>query len=268
MGRVLVAWVAAVPLVACGPKVDGDGDSTGSTSTTTTSATATASSDPTAATRTTAASDDDGSDVSGYPDWGLQPGTCPVTEEFACPGGMDCSVVWTACGDPLSPFDLRGCLRPRCPCADDEVCFSPLEWGGCTSSGFFCEEDPNLGCQCGGTDDCGGRYCLPVDEVPAAPCVSFEDAPSCARANCLGHDGVQVHLDGGACSCVPGFGVCVPPLEDGTGPGLGVYFRLADPSYAVILPFTLDPVPLGLQACDDADPTEACACAVTLDFCP
>ena len=80
-----------------------------------------------------------------------------------CEGFNDCG--------PLGEFDADGCQRQRCgatdPCAAGEVCYQPELFGGCTGSASFCEMDEELmQCVCGGTDDCGGAYCVAEGDYP------------------------------------------------------------------------------------------------------
>lgn len=74
------------------------------------------------------------------------------------------------CG-ALGEFDADGCLRQPCgganPCGEGEVCYQPELFGGCTGSANFCEYDEELmACSCGGTDDCGGSFCVAEAEYP------------------------------------------------------------------------------------------------------
>ena len=193
-----------------------------------------------------------------FPDWGTVGPTCDILPEFTCSTGVDCGQV--SCGDPFSPFDAEGCLRPSCPCVDGEVCFRPVDWGGCTSSELFCEDVPGQGCLCGGTDDCGGSYCLPADQVPALPCLGIEDPESCEASNCTWLWGDSV-LGGLVCGCNPMHGVCVEPLDYALAPGPAIYHRIDDPTRAVILYEDVIPTPPGLVSCESPDAPEVCECA-------
>lgn len=93
-----------------------------------------------------------------------------------CVGGcsafpLDCSDV--ECGG-LSVYDENGCVRPNCAepgraCAAGEVCYIEQAFGGCVSGGLSCTDDfVEMQCVCGGSGDCGGGYCIPVDLHPEA----------------------------------------------------------------------------------------------------
>jgi hypothetical protein len=74
------------------------------------------------------------------------------------------------CGDVDSPFDEHGCLRPTCmsheDCDGTDLCYRPLDFGGCASSDVFCDDDPTYGCTCMSTPDCSGAYCVPEEIYP------------------------------------------------------------------------------------------------------
>jgi hypothetical protein len=101
-------------------------------------------------------------------DTGLAP-RCPDVRAFQCAEPIDCPPG--SCGDPLSPFDADGCMRPPCTmheqCEPGLACVRAEDYGGCASSGLYCSDDPRVGqCLCVSTPDCGGGHCLPEDEVP------------------------------------------------------------------------------------------------------
>jgi hypothetical protein len=205
-------------------------------------------------------------DTGFSPDWGSL--GCLVSPAFQCSEGVPCDQINPPCGDPMSPFDAYGCLRSSCPCSVGEICFHPSDWGGCASSELFCEDVRGQGCLCGGSDDCGGSYCLAEQDVPALPCLSFEDPVSCAEANCAWFEGGRVSLTPN-CSCDPRSGICVPPVEYELGPGPAFYYPIVPPQNAVSLPNALDPIPHGLKPCDDLHAPDACVCLSTFEWsCP
>jgi hypothetical protein len=107
---------------------------------------------------------------SGDAGTGPGPGACP--DEGNCQlFPIDCTDGSNACGTLDSIFDDEGCLRQSCSgatgCGDGERCYSPQDFGGCTGSAVFCEDDVELQtCVCGGTADCGGAYCIPEGLYP------------------------------------------------------------------------------------------------------
>lgn len=104
-----------------------------------------------------------GSDSSGGSDTGGG-ANCPTSDVFTCTFPIDCKAY--DCGDPWSWFDEMGCMRQPCQpdgdaCPEGEYCYVPATDGGCVSSGLGCS-DGDATCECGGTDDCGGSFCLPM----------------------------------------------------------------------------------------------------------
>lgn len=112
-------------------------------------------------------------------------GACPPNDAFNCSAPVDCDAM--DCGDPWSWFDADGCMRMPCQmgmdsCPDGERCYAPAMDGGCVGSTIFCE-DSDMGCACGGTDDCGGSFCLPMD-LPAT-CGGFAGGACPDGTECL-----------------------------------------------------------------------------------
>jgi hypothetical protein len=276
VGLLLLVW-------GCGPQVtlddagDGSSDDGGS------------STGPGSGTRPTTADDggpddggpDDGGPADGGPDGGSPATTavgddtsgdtvgvtCEPTPLFSCSAPIDCG----ACpDDPMSPIDADGCLRPRCrrdlPCPDGMVCFAPLTWGGCAGSGMWCEDDRRGVCQCGGTDDCGGAWCLPEGQAPPDACPDFGGEEACAEAGCgpfvLGRP-ILARPDG-ACLCDLEEPHCLWAPDGASLDAPQAYLDLLD-GRVVAFPMTFDPPPLGWIACADlSDPPPACACAEVL----
>jgi len=110
------------------------------------------------------------------------PSMCAPTDVFTCTAALDCDAY--DCGSPFEAFDANGCPRPSCElgCGEDEVCFRPEDYGQCTPRGGWACEDDEGECACEAPRDCGGSYCLPVDEVPppeALPCAHEETDACC-----------------------------------------------------------------------------------------
>lgn len=208
---------------------------------------------------------DDGSEAT---DATGSPVACPPVPEHGCDGPIDCR--GQQCGRPNSPYDVDGCLRFRCDgpedCASGEVCHRPLDWGGCVSSGWSCEEDPELGCICGGRADCGGSYCLPADQVPPVHCTELTSAPECLDAGCGPFVTGRPITDAGGGSCL-----CDLPMEycvfvpEGTVPTPVPTPYLAPELGAVIkLPQRYEPPPFGWVPCDELPDVALCQCAMAL----
>ncbi|MCH9681129.1 MAG: hypothetical protein K0V04_06840, partial [Deltaproteobacteria bacterium] len=128
------------------------------------------------------------------------PDECPPNPSFQCGVPFDCDEV--SCGGPFSGVDEQGCVRPSCggpeDCAAGEVCFTPFDYGGCASSGTFCEDIEGV-CECGSTPDCSGSYCLPEDQAPSGACWGHQEEQSCLAAGCDHFELVTVFNDD--CSC-------------------------------------------------------------------
>lgn len=256
-------------MVGCGPTVDdtAEGSATGSSGVgmaDTGSVSASASSGVSTSSTNTGpmtSSNDDDEDDDGpiFPeDWGSVGVVCTPTDVFGCTQGVDCTQV--SCGDPMSPFDADGCMRPLCPCDEGSVCFVPANFDGCASSGLGCVEKGGS-CLCVADPDCGGSYCLPIDEVPIAPCLEFDDQAACEASNCLWQPGVRRQYVNGACECDAPTGICIAPLRYAAQPPGTTYYRFDAPDRSVRLDATLSPTPTGLDPCIDGGPVPVCDCA-------
>lgn len=252
----LAAIVAG--LVGCGPHVDhGSGaESTGASTSLATGSTTGTGDDPTVVGEVVGSVSADVDSDTFPEDWGSVTQTCTPSETFACGNGVVCD---ESCGDPFSPFDAAGCLRPSCPCVDGEVCFTPLDYGGCVSSGITCQESAGV-CQCAMDPDCGGSYCLPAVEVPALPCLDLQTPAECDRSNCRWLAGTDVSQDDTGCVCFIPAGVCVAPLEYRESSPGAIFYRVDDPSRAVWLDPAPSPTPLGLARCGVDEDAEVCGC--------
>jgi hypothetical protein len=135
-------------------------------------------------------------------------GSSSDTGSEVCTGKGNCHVFSPCgrdCGTLDSPFDENGCLREACEgdddCAADERCYVAMNFGGCASSGFLCEDDfQTETCACVSLPDCGGAYCVPQDVYPAGG--ALPDTEVVAEAACAPDDGeaIRVHWAGpGAC---------------------------------------------------------------------
>jgi hypothetical protein len=250
-----VAWIGALLAVACGPSIEFEEASETSGAPDGTSTRGTMPPPPVTTTGDPADDEDVGED--GWtPDWGSVGVTCRPIDLFTCSDGVDCDEY--ACGDPMSPFDMHGCPRRSCPCDGDEVCFRPVDVGGCAPSEIFCMGEP---CVCGFTGDCDGSYCLPSEEVPVPPCFGFEHPEACVAAECAWLEGTRMQIQGSTCTCGPGSGLCVQPSEYIFGLDPVVVYRVDAPTIGLILAAQPEPMPLGLVSCDGPDPGIVCECA-------
>jgi hypothetical protein len=192
---------------------------------------------------------------------------CPQTEDFMCSGQYGCD--GRPCADnPMSAFDANGCLRPSCPCDAGMVCFTPADWGGCVGSEIVCGDDPKTGqCVCGGTDDCGGSYCLPEGEAPPVACGTFVDEEACLGAGCSAFVQGRPITDrgGGACLCDLEEPWCLFVDPGATAlPNPAAYVSSID-GRVLVFEATWDPPPFGWIACAaHPDPPPECACAAVL----
>lgn len=273
--RALLRLLPAV-LVGCGPVLDveqgTDSDSTttmsstaGPTSSTTTQPVTTAG--PTTVTSFTT----DGPDTTSGCFDGCPPDVgqviCPDNPAFDCSGPIDCGPG--QCGGIMSQFDENGCLRFACQgdidCPAGQVCFTPMDWGGCVGSATSCSEDGGT-CGCGGTADCGGSYCVPADAAPPTQCGNLETEQACLDAGCSSWTiGRPLEASGDSCLCDLDEGHCLWNEHGGLGiPGPEGYVRLSD-FRVVVFPTDFDIAPLGWVKCSDLQaPPEACACARVL----
>jgi len=120
-------------------------------------------------------------------------GACPANPDFTCAAPYSCAA--DECGGLEDRFDEDGCLRPSCgddsECGGGEVCYRPADWGGCAGSVFACS-DMDGSCQCYGTDDCGGAYCVPESLAPAK--VDGPAGPGRVDNACSPDDGPAVEV--------------------------------------------------------------------------
>lgn len=205
-----------------------------------------------------AATDTSGSDDDGMPTTG-SPGLCETLPGFECSGPVDCDV--RPCGGPLDQYDANGCLRPPCEGPDDcgagEACFFPVELGGCASSQPICFEEDGV-CGCGGSQDCGGGYCLPEDEVPEASCFGLPDEGACLDAGCSYFDTVTVITD--TCECNPGQPACLS-FTGGIGGSASpdFFWHEATMTVAMFSESWIE-LPVGWRSCTEAGAPPACEC--------
>jgi len=130
---------------------------------------------------------------------------------LGCDGGgcaIECGVG--GCG-PLDHFDAEGCQRPSCSdddqCGAQERCYVGELFGQCVSSGLFCDYDDELAmCICGGSEDCGGGYCVDADVYPEGN--AGPDGPARLDNGCAPDDGpaidIRIGLVDGSCESVFG----------------------------------------------------------------
>ncbi len=274
--------LGALIIAGCGPQIDlDDGDGSGegtatsasttspsTTSPSTTSPSTTSTTDP-STTLDTVTSGVTLTDTSLDSSSDAGPIVCPQSERFQCTGSIDCNPM--ACGDVNSAFDEFGCLREACEddegCQPGEVCHTPQDWGGCASSGLFCEDGPEGQCSCGGTPDCGGRFCVPDELVPPALCSDFDDATACLESGCgpFVTGRTITNAGGGSCLCDLPAERCIYVIPDAdVTPGPALYFDRFEGG-VIKLANTYSPAPFGLTACADFDmPPAVCECAAAL----
>ena len=136
-------------------------------------------------------------------------------------GGSTCDEgCAVACGETyecggLSRFDDNGCVKPNCvdddDCGEGQRCYAAYLFGGCESSGVFCDDSEGQ-CQCAQDDDCGGQFCVDETDYPAANPLPGD--ASRIDIGCAPNDGpaieISLGLDDGACMLpVP----TSPPLQ-------------------------------------------------------
>lgn len=128
-----------------------------------------------------------------------------------CDGENDCVLYPIDCDDVqcggTSMFDDDGCVRTACTtdptvCDADAPCYRAMDFGGCQSSAVGCVDDElEMICQCATLPDCGGAFCLPLEEWPSPDEGPGGDAV--VRDTCAPNDGpafeLQVGLDGTSC---------------------------------------------------------------------
>lgn len=157
-------------------------------------------------------------------------GVCDVTDSFACGDGVSCE-NGDECGALDSYFDDDGCLRPTCrrndQCGDGEFCYYDSLFGGCSSSGVFCD-DTDGECQCGQTDDCGGAYCVPADLLPGG--VEAGPTRGWIDDSCAPDDGgaleLQLGLAASLCGAEAGEGLYVRMVVYVDNPSIDSGFSL------------------------------------------
>lgn len=266
------AWLVNIVAIGCGPVVavddgSGSGDDTSTTMVSTTEpGTISTSVGPSTTSTTTVTSSPDTTDVDtgcGIDCVDLPPASCPAVPGWECSMPVDCGQGLN-CGGVFSPFDGNGCLRANCnnaeSCPPDEVCFTPDDWGQCASGGIFCSPGPTGECVCNATPDCGGSWCVPVDEVPPANCSEIASTDACAEAGCLTLEGRPILASGDSCLCELPILYCTWAADPPIGLEPTVYWRWEDQA-VVVFQERYDPPPIGWSFCSDANSPEACACA-------
>lgn len=187
-------------------------------------------------------------------------GQCPVTPDFQCSIPVECGEP--GCGGPFNHFDEDGCLRPSClgpgDCEAGEVCFFPIDHGGCASSGVSCFEEDGT-CQCASEPDCGGGYCMPEGEVPSASCTDQPDEGACLDAGCSTFETVTVITD--TCECITGQPACLWFLDEGFGGADSPdYFWHEDTLTVAMFGVSWIEPPVGWRSCTEPGSPSACGC--------
>ncbi|MEM9456366.1 MAG: hypothetical protein AAGF11_19445 [Myxococcota bacterium] len=205
-------------------------------------------------------SDAGGSETSGGSATTGLPGLCEDNPDFQCSEPFDCS-AWN-CGEDFSQFDADGCLRRACTgpddCGADETCFFPFDFGGCASSGIACYEAEGA-CECVGTPDCGGGYCMPEGQVPSAQCLGQPDEGACSAAGCNYFQTTIVITD--ACECLTDQPICAWFPNDEKGGATAPNFFWHEDTQTVAM-FGKDwfTLPAGWRPCSDPGAPPACEC--------
>jgi hypothetical protein len=207
-------------------------------------------------------SDDDGvDDGSAGSSSGGGNDVCPDSPNFACSARPECDAM--NCGDAFSAFEANGCPRPACgandTCAAGSTCFHPSDYGGCVPSANGCEDNDQGACQCGGTADCQGSYCLPDDERPPLDCFGIADEGDCFAHGCNYFETVTVMTD--TCTCEPSTPACLyfPGGEMGGAAAPNGFFHVETQTMAVFDTDWQVP-PLGWAKCSAADAPQSCSC--------
>lgn len=189
-------------------------------------------------------------------------GVCPQIPDFACSAPVSCEPE--SCEGPFYAFDGEGCPRPSCAgpedCGADEVCFRPADFGGCQASAVVCADDPQGECICGGTADCGGRYCVPASEAPPADgCDPITDSDTCYASNCSAFATVTRLTEG--CACQTSVPACLlfRTANFGGAAAPNAFFHVETGDVAI---FDMDWIdaPVGWQRCSDPDAPPTCDC--------
>lgn len=114
-------------------------------------------------------------------------GHCPTTTPSICSVEDTCSVL--QCGEPWSPLDAQGCMRPPCladeDCAAEDRCVLPHMWApGCYPSEWSCGltfpgREGTCFCDAQTADCQRGPVCVPTAVAPPAEDCTFplESAP-------------------------------------------------------------------------------------------
>lgn len=206
--RTALLVLSGFPL-ACGDDgaADGGGTGTASEATTTAETSATAAS----MTSTTVGTSSESADTTATAETTAESSSTGGTS--ACEGSGNCTIypppcAADGCGGLDSSFDEDGCLRASCgigtACARGERCYRAQLFGGCASSGTFCEDDQEQGaCVCASDPDCSGSYCVPESLWPMA--MPGPDAGQIDDA-CAPDDGAATELSFG------GLGTC--PMDE------------------------------------------------------
>jgi hypothetical protein len=185
---------------------DGSGDDAGSAS-----ASASASGTSATATGGQTASDSGGADAETGDATADTADDDDTGSPGACEGEGNCVQFPISCDDVecggTSVFDADGCVRTACTsqpdaCGDGEFCYRAMDFGGCQSSAVGCVDDEStMSCQCGSLPDCGGAYCLPEADWPAAD--PGPEGGAHVRDSCAPNDGpafeLRFGLDSSAC---------------------------------------------------------------------
>lgn len=231
-------------LSACGPQ-PGDSDSESST----------------------AASSTTGTTVTTSVTTGSADNPCAALPWHGCLPLGDCAAE--PCGVAGAAYDADGCLRGGCGDDDDcyggEVCHRPVDWGGCASSGAFCElDDVSMQCVCGGTDDCNGSYCVLAGTVPDPTCLEQTEQAPCLDLGCNEFVTTEAVVRGPmGCECTGSLGTCLFLIQGVTGePAITPYYRDDGSNEVRLFPNLYTVPPIGWQQCvgNPGEP-DACACA-------
>lgn len=181
--------------------------------------------------------------------------------DFQCSLPMDC-MQWN-CGSLESPFDEKGCLRPACENDYDcfgDICFRPLDWGYCVSSGTLCRDGPSGTCECTSDPDCAASHCIPAHQAPPSTC-EFDDPDACASAGCRTLQGRLVPPAGPDWVCEPEADSCVWWPEDKSVRNTVTLYMNWLTGEVVAFRLRVDPAPLGWAPCDEVPfPPPECAC--------
>lgn len=178
----------------------------------------------------------------------------------------DCEAL--KCGDLYSEWAADGTLRSDCdlddcPCPSGQTCFQPQWWGGCTPTNLICSDgdDDGLCNGCGGSEDCGGAYCVPDEIAPNPACPTAQDEQSCLAAGCGAFTlGRSLELNGDTCVCGDLLPFCLWFDEEVTSaPIPTVYYHgLFGP---VLVPTQWSKPPFSWTSCNEGvNPPQACSC--------